>query len=75
MEIAVKSVKNNLGKYGQMAHEGSCIVVTKNGRPWFDLVPHQTRKRRVEPLEGVTPLISEADATSPLAPEDLPGWI
>lgn len=74
MKVAVKSVKNNLGKYGQLAHEGSRIVVTKNGRPWFDLVPHQSGNRKVTPLEQVEPLISESEAAAPLAPEDLPGW-
>jgi prevent-host-death family protein len=74
MKIAVRNVINNFGKYGQMAHEGSRIIVTKNGRPWFVLVPHQTRERRVEPLEGVKPLIREAEATAPIDPGELPGW-
>lgn len=74
MQVAVREAKAKLSMFGDMAHAGEVVVVCKNGVPWFDLVPHQKPKRKTEPLEGVKPTISAADAVSPLAVEDLPGW-
>ena len=75
MKIAVREAKNNLSKYGDMAHNGETVVVSKNGKPWFDLVPHQTPTRTTGPLPGVKPTISIEEAIAPLNEEDLPGWM
>ena len=75
MQISVREAKNQLSKHGDNAHSGETVVVTKNGKPWFDLVPHRPKKRRTEPLPSVKPTISSEDAIAPIAPEDIPGWI
>ncbi len=75
MQVAVREAKNNLSKLGAVAHNGETVVVTKNGKPWFDIVPHQKPKRRIAPLPGVTATITLSEAIAPVEEEDVPGWI
>lgn len=75
MEIGVREAKNKLSEYGRLAHEGERIVVTRNGEPWFDLVPHAKTSRRTTPIPGVEPTVSLEEAIAPVAEEDVPGWI
>lgn len=75
MHVAVKEAKNTLSKLGRKAHAGARIVVTRNGEPWFDLVPHKRQIRRTEPLPNVQPTISLEDAMAPVAAEDIPEWM
>jgi prevent-host-death family protein len=74
MHVAVREAKNNLSKLGNQAHAGERIVVTRNGKPWFDLVPHERKGRRTTPLRDVRPTISLEAALAPVAEEDIPGW-
>lgn len=75
MKVAAREAKNKLSRYGRIAHNGSKVVVTKNGEPWFDIVPHRATARKTKPLPGVKPTISLEEAISPISPEDVPGWI
>jgi prevent-host-death family protein len=75
MLIAVREAKNHLGKYGRLAHDGATVVVTKNGQPWFDLVPHRQGGRKTTPLPEVKPTITLQEAIAPLDEADAPGWI
>ena len=75
MQVAVREIKNNLSKYGRMAHGGERVVVTKSGRPWFDIVPHRSGTRRTTPLPGVTPTVSIEEAIAPVDAKDIPGWM
>ena len=75
MKIAVREAKNRLSKYGRLAHDGERVVVTKNGHPWFDLVPHHAVVRKTTPLPGVSSVISLEEAMAPVRAEDLPGWM
>lgn len=75
MKASVREVKTNLSKYGSLAHSGKSIIVTKNGRAWFQLSPIPQTKRTVAELEGVSPVVSESDAISSVNPEDIEGWI
>ena len=75
MKVAVRDAKSKLSMFGDLAHNGQTVVVCKHGKPWFDLVPHATPKRKITPLKSVTPLIPEADAVASVAQEDIPGWI
>ncbi len=75
MQVAVKDAKNGLSKLGNKAHAGERIVVTRNGQPWFDLVPHERRKRRITPLRHVRPTISLEAAMAPVEEKDVPGWL
>ena len=75
MKVAVREAKNNLSKYGRIAHDGERVVVTRNGRPWFDIVPHRSAPRRTAPLPGVAPTVSFEEAVAPVEEKDLPGWI
>lgn len=74
MQTQIRDLKANLSKYGDLAHQGKRIIVTKNGKPWFNLIPHEPRTRDVGPLPGVEPIISPGTATAPIDPEDVPGW-
>ena len=74
MKVGVREAKNNLSKLGNLAHSGQRIVVSKNGKPWFDMVPHEKRTRNVEPLKGVKPTVTIQEALAPVAGEDLKGW-
>ena len=74
MQVAVREAKAKLSKFGDMAHDGEVVVVCKNGEPWFDMVPHAREKRKITPLAGLMPTISEAESIAPLDSGDLPGW-
>ena len=75
MQVAVREVKSKLARYGDLAHRGETIVVTRNGKPWFDLVPHRESERRTAPLEGVSPTVSVEEAIAPVDEKDVPGWM
>jgi prevent-host-death family protein len=75
MKVAVREAKNQLSKLGDKAHAGETIIVTKHGKPWFDLVPHNNKHRCITAIPGVKPSISIEQATAPLSEEDLPGWM
>jgi prevent-host-death family protein len=75
MQVAVREAKNHLSKYGRIAHSGERVVVTKSGRPWFDLVPHRAGTRRTTPLPGVKPTVTVAEAIAPVSEKDIPGWM
>lgn len=42
--VSIRDAKNRLTQLAREVEEGETIVVTRNGRPVFDLVPHQARK-------------------------------
>jgi len=76
MNVGIKEAKNQLSAYGNLAHEGRVVTVCKNGKPWFDLVPHKTREnRQLSPLFQGTPSITETQAIAPVHPEDVKGWM
>ena len=75
MKVAVRDAKSKLSMFGDMAHNGETIVICKHGKPWFDLVPHATPKRKITALKGVSPLIPVSAAIAPMTQEDVSGWI
>lgn len=75
MQVAIREAKNNFSQLGNKAHDGETIVITKNGKPWFDLVPHRQSERRISSLPGVKPTISIEEAIAPVDEEDVPGWL
>lgn len=75
MKAQIRDVKSHLSKFGDLANSGQRIVVTKSGKPWFDLVPHQKKKRNTQPLKGVKAIVSVEEATAPVEGSDLEGWI
>jgi len=72
MNVAIREAKNNFSKYGNLAHSGNRVTVCKNGKPWFDLVPHETKRRSVKAL--AKPTISASEAIAPVDSRDLEGW-
>lgn len=75
MNVAIREVKNKLSQYGNAAHDGQRVVVTRHGRPWFDLTPHRAVTRRTTPLPGVKPTVSTEDAVAPVDEKEVTGWI
>jgi prevent-host-death family protein len=56
MIITATELKNNLGKYLELAREDDAIIVTKNGEPIVRLVPFVTdRKAALNGLVGIIP--------------------
>jgi prevent-host-death family protein len=41
--VNIKDAKNRLSELGRKAESGETIVVTRNGKPAFDLVPHKKK--------------------------------
>lgn len=41
--ISIRDAKNRLTELARVVEAGETIIVTRNGRPVFDLVPHQKR--------------------------------
>jgi len=76
--VSIREAKNRLTELAREVEEGETIVVTRNGRPVFDLVPHQPRKgprleaidefKRKHGIKTVVSYIAE-DFDEPL-PED-----
>ena len=42
--VSIRDAKNRLTELAREVEQGETIVVTRNGHPAFDLVPHQVRK-------------------------------
>jgi prevent-host-death family protein len=76
--VSIREAKNRLTMLARQVENGERIVVTRNGRPIFDLVPHQPRTGlRLEAIEefkqqhgiaNIAPFIAD-DFDDPL-PED-----
>lgn len=41
--VSIRDAKNRLTELAREVEQGETIVVTRNGRPAFDLVPHRER--------------------------------
>nr|WP_244425793.1 type II toxin-antitoxin system prevent-host-death family antitoxin [Rhizobium etli] len=39
--VSIRGAKNRLTELAREVEAGETVVVTRNGRPVFDLVPHQ----------------------------------
>jgi len=51
--VSIRDAKNRLTELARQVENGETIVVTRNGRPVFDLVPHQARKGlRLEAIDA-----------------------
>jgi len=44
-EVSVKDAKNRFTELGRKAEAGERIVVTRNGKPAFDIVPHKPKAK------------------------------
>jgi prevent-host-death family protein len=50
--VTIRDAKNRLTELARQVEEGETVVVTRNGRPVLDLVPHRTRQGlRFEAIE------------------------
>ena len=76
--VSIKDAKNRLTELARLVEKGETVVVTRNGKPVFDLVPHAPRKGlRLEAIDefkrkhGVTEIFGYVaeDFDDPL-PED-----
>ncbi|HEY3636714.1 MAG TPA: type II toxin-antitoxin system prevent-host-death family antitoxin [Rhizomicrobium sp.] len=76
--VSIKDAKNRLTELARLVEVGETIVVTRNGKPAFDMVPHQARGgldlaagrkfMRERGIKGAFPYVAE-DFDDPL-PED-----
>ena len=76
--VSIRDAKNRLLQLAREVEQGETIVVTRNGRPVFDLVPHQPPKglrleavdefKRKHGIETIVSYIAD-DFDDPL-PED-----
>jgi len=41
--VSIKDGKNRLTELARLVENGETVVVTRNGKPVFDLVPHQPK--------------------------------
>ena len=41
--VSIKEAKNRLTELGRRAEAGETVVVTRNGKPAFDIVPHNPK--------------------------------
>jgi prevent-host-death family protein len=79
--VSIREAKNRLTELARAVEEGETIVVTRNGRPVFDLVPHKKRGGldlaageaflRSKGIDNPVPLIAE-DSDAPLPEDFLP---
>lgn len=76
--VSIKDAKNRLTELARQVEKGETIVVTRNGKPVFDLVPHQPKRglrleavdefKKRHGLQSIFTFIAE-DFDAPL-PED-----
>jgi prevent-host-death family protein len=76
--VSIREAKNRLLQLAREVEQGETIIVTRNGRPVFDLVPHKKRGGldlaageaylRAKGIDHPVPFIAE-DFDAPL-PED-----
>lgn len=76
--VSIRDAKNRLTELAREVEEGATIVVTRNGRPVFDLVPHKRvgglnlaageEFKRKHGIKSIVPFIAD-DFDDPL-PED-----
>ncbi|MFA6206858.1 MAG: type II toxin-antitoxin system prevent-host-death family antitoxin [Methylocystis sp.] len=76
--VSIKDAKNRLTELARQVEKGETIVVTRNGKPVFDLVPHQPKRglrldavdefKKRHGLRSIVTFIAE-DFDAPL-PED-----
>jgi len=60
--VSIREAKNRLTELARQVEKGETIVVTRNGRPVFDLVPH--RKRGGLRLEAIDAFMEKHGVTS-----------
>jgi prevent-host-death family protein len=41
--VSIKEAKNRLTALARLVEKGQTVVVTRNGKPIFDLVPHRSK--------------------------------
>ena len=41
--VSIKDAKNRFTELGRLAEAGETVVVTRNGKPAFELVPHKPK--------------------------------
>jgi antitoxin (DNA-binding transcriptional repressor) of toxin-antitoxin stability system len=46
MQLNMHEAKSQLSKLGDLAWQGETIVIAKAGKPYLDLIPHKTNKKR-----------------------------
>jgi prevent-host-death family protein len=78
--VSIREAKNKLTELAREVESGETIVVTRNGRPIFDLIPHRKRRGldmvageaflRARGLTGAAPNIPN-DFDKPLAEDFL----
>ena len=75
--VSIKEAKDRLTALARRVERGETVVVTRNGKPVFDLVPHRTAALRLQAgeeflkrhgVEEVFPYVAD-DFDAPL-PED-----
>lgn len=76
--VSIKDAKNRLTELARQVEKGETIVVTRNGKPVLDLVPHQPKRglrleavdefKKRHGLQSIVTFLAE-DFDAPL-PED-----
>ena len=77
--VSIREAKNRLTELARQVENGETVVVTRNGRPIIDLVPHRSRKGlRLEAIgafkakHGITTIAPfVADGFDAPVPEDV----
>lgn len=78
--VSIRDAKNRLTQIARQVEKGETVVVTRNGRPAFDLVPHQPRKglrldaidafKKKHHIRNIVPFVAK-DFDDPLAEDFL----
>jgi prevent-host-death family protein len=77
--VSIKEAKNRLTALARLVEKGATVVVTRNGKPVFDLVPHREKRgvnlkavREFKRKHGVDAVVTHIanDFDAPL-PEDV----
>ncbi len=69
MDVDIDEAGRQLDRLGELARRGEAVIITKEGRPYLELMPHRggKRERRLGLLKGKIWTAPDFDRT----PEDV----
>ena len=73
MQANMDAAKSQPSHLGELAWQGERIVITKDGAPYLDLVPHRGSERKLGALKGKLWVAPDFDETAPELVRDFEG--
>ena len=63
MQVNMHVAKSQLSRLGELAWRGEKVVIAKAGKPYLELIPHQSPERKLGVLKGKIHIAADFDDT------------